>query len=565
MVVLSRLSPLFLASLVAASPVSTPNAALGDKMRFPPSSSPRLFCLLPFVPRALCPRQSTSTATVTTPIGTAHGTVTSGGASRFAVKYANVARWQESSVASTWQLPNGASDPAALPLACAQTDLDDSQFSEDCLSILLYVPPAITVASNVPTLLWIHGGSFVHGSATDAGLDGSALAKATNSIVAVIQYRLGALGFNAPNGPTNLALKDIINGLKFLRLTVPSFGGSASKITVAGQSSGANMIRALLAVPSASSLFQSAILQSDPMDYGFLSASVQGELQDYFNSQLNCAASDSACLLALSVDDVLNASDALNSNGINIDASATIEEPMRPVHDGTLITSTLDSTTPFPSVSKPVLVTTVQNEAGPAIYTAFQDPIAASFFDEVVQGSFEEPRASNLLASTNYAVPVLADGQAADARVQLEAMGTDQVWRCASWSFARSWATHGANAFVGLYTVGSTYPDNTGVPFCTQSGSVCHEDDIEIVFGTASNPTSAQSALITEMQARYSAFLRTGNPNPAGSGYTHWNAATSSNANSIHLGSSGMASVGACDPSFWGSSSVPFDYQVFDI
>lgn len=46
---------------------------------------------------------------------------------------------------------------------------------------------------------------------------------------------------------------------------LPSFGGDPSKITVAGQSSGANLIRALLAVPSAQSLFQSAILQSDPM------------------------------------------------------------------------------------------------------------------------------------------------------------------------------------------------------------------------------------------------------------------------------------------------------------
>lgn len=49
---------------------------------------------------------------------------------------------------------------------------------------------------------------------------------------------------------------------------LPSFGGNPSKITVAGQSSGANLIRGLLAVPSAQSLFQSAILQSDPMVSG---------------------------------------------------------------------------------------------------------------------------------------------------------------------------------------------------------------------------------------------------------------------------------------------------------
>lgn len=68
-----------------------------------------------------------------------------------------------------------------------------------------------------------------------------------------------------PNGQTNLAVKDVITALNFVRRIVPSFGGCTSKVTLAGQSSGATMIRALLAAPSVSSLFRSAILQSDPM------------------------------------------------------------------------------------------------------------------------------------------------------------------------------------------------------------------------------------------------------------------------------------------------------------
>lgn len=39
----------------------------------------------------------------------------------------------------------------------------------------------------------VHGGSFIVGSATGPGLDGSKLAIATGSIVAVVQYRLGAV------------------------------------------------------------------------------------------------------------------------------------------------------------------------------------------------------------------------------------------------------------------------------------------------------------------------------------------------------------------------------------
>jgi carboxylesterase type B len=131
----------------------------------------------------------------------------------------------------------------------------------------------------------IHGGSFISGSATAPGLDGTDLAKATSSIVVVLQYRLGAvsqfraslcvalqclcqLAFNSPDGRTNFAVRDIVASLQFLHTVVASFGGDASQITLAGQSSGANLIRAILAAPSVSPLFKSAILHSDPMVSG---------------------------------------------------------------------------------------------------------------------------------------------------------------------------------------------------------------------------------------------------------------------------------------------------------
>ena len=216
-------------------------------------------------------------------------------------------------------------------------------------------------------------------------------------------------------------------------------------------------------------------------DYGFLSTSTQSKLQDYFNEQVNCSGLDMSLAYSLPLSAVLSASDMLFDNAVNIDTAATQDEPMRPVHDGVLITSTLDSTTPFPKVSKPIILSTVLNEAGPAIYSAFTDPMSTSFYKEVVDASFEESEAGNLLASPYYQVPVPSDGNAADARVQLEMMGSDQVWRCATWTFARSWTQYGGTAYVAQYTVGATYPDNQDIPYCTEQGVVCHEDDIEIV------------------------------------------------------------------------------------
>ncbi|TFY71877.1 hypothetical protein EVG20_g1138 [Dentipellis fragilis] len=560
----SLLYSLVLASAAVATPVPGENFRGGKGLAFPPVDPRGLLCHLPIIKKILCPRQTPSGPSVKTPLGTALGSQASNGASKFSVKYGSAQRWQDPSVATAWELPNGSSDVTALPLACPQQNVDPSAYSEDCLSMILYVPSSVTANSNAPTLMWIHGGSFIMGSATDPGLDGSNLAKATGSIVAVIQYRLGGLGWNSPDGRTNFALKDVMTAMQFLQKVLPSFGGSASKITIAGQSSGANMIRALLAIPSASSLFQSAILQSDPMDYGFLSPSAQKNLQNYFNSQINCSASDSTCINNLSLEAILDATNQTFLNGFTVDAAATQSEPMRPVHDGSLITSTLDSTTPFPKVSKPVLISTVLNEAGLTIYGNFGSPMDSSFYDQVVGGTFGDPRTEIILSTKQYTIPQLADGKAADARVQLEALGTDSVWKCATWTFARNWAGNGGNAFVGLYVVGATYPGNEQVPFCTQAGSVCHQDDIEIVFGTVDSPNSAQSSLISEMQARYSAFLHTGNPNPSGSKLAQWGAATSSNIPALLLGGSGQADIGTCDPSYWGEE-VQYDYQVLDI
>lgn len=196
---------------------------------------------------------------------------------------------------------------------------------------------------------------------------------------------------------------------------------------------------------------------------------------------MNCSAVDMSLAYALPLSAVLSASDMLFDNAVNIDPAATQDEPMRPVHDGALIMSTLDSTTPFPKVSKPIILSTVLNEAGPTIYGAFTNPMSTPFYEELVDALFEEPEAGNLLASPYYQVPVPSVGNAADARVQLEMMGSDWIWRCATWTFARSWTQNGGRAYVAQYTVGATYPGNQDIPYCTEQGVVCHEDDIEIV------------------------------------------------------------------------------------
>jgi len=49
----------------------------------------------------------------------------------------------------------------------------------------------------LPVLLWIHGGAFSFGSATEPKYDGQYLANNTNTIVVAINYRLGRLSLRA--------------------------------------------------------------------------------------------------------------------------------------------------------------------------------------------------------------------------------------------------------------------------------------------------------------------------------------------------------------------------------
>ena len=225
---------------------------------------------------------------------------------------------------------------------------------------------------------------------------------------------------------------------------------------------------------------QKFLVAEIPQDIGFQSPAGQSKFQQYFNEQINCTAADTSCLDSLPLSTVLSASDALFNKATSIDPSATGEEPMRPVHDGVLITSTLDSSSPFPQVSKPIILSTVENDSGSTIYGSFPSPINASTYEAFLQLSIGGARASNILTYPGYQVPNVTDGQPTDARVQLEQVATDEVFRCPTWTFARSWTQNGGSAFVAHYTLGATYPTNK-VPYCSGAGVVCHEDDIEIV------------------------------------------------------------------------------------
>ena|GEM_PF-1175784 len=136
------------------------------------------------------------------------------------------------------------------------------QGDEDCLYLNIWTPDT---KGHYPIVFFAHGGAFVMGSAND--YDGTSLAS-SGLVVVTVGYRIGAFGYLyleelAPGvTDSNLALRDLTMALEWVADNAHSFGGDPDNIILAGRSSGAMTVGALLAAPRASGLFSGAWLMS---------------------------------------------------------------------------------------------------------------------------------------------------------------------------------------------------------------------------------------------------------------------------------------------------------------
>ena len=137
---------------------------------------------------------------------------------------------------------------------------------EDCLNLNVWTPFDALGTPSLPTLVFIHGGTFMNGSGAVSVYDGSAFAR--DGVVCVtINYRLGADGFlfteeDRGTANANIGVKDQIAALQWVRDNIARFGGDPARVTVAGESAGAMSVTTLLAMPAARGLFAQAITQS---------------------------------------------------------------------------------------------------------------------------------------------------------------------------------------------------------------------------------------------------------------------------------------------------------------
>lgn len=189
--------------------------------------------------------------------------------------------------------------------------------SEDCLYLNIWSPAGHNTARSrlklltpmklLPVMVWLHGGAFQQGGAHRPEYDGRRLAE-REVIVVTINYRLGALGFLVSSSDGlygNYGLMDQRAAIYWVHENIEAFGGDPNSVTLFGESAGAVMAGLHLMMEGAGTLFQRAILQSNPLGYTFRPVVVADFIGEALKQKIECR--DLACLRSEKVEEIMTA------------------------------------------------------------------------------------------------------------------------------------------------------------------------------------------------------------------------------------------------------------------
>ena len=194
-------------------------------------------------------------------------------------------RWKPPQETASWTQVRNSTD---FSPACPQPKQQDTgKFSEDFLYLNVWTT-AKKPDERLPVMVWIHGGAFNFGSASQPEYNGKNLAK-KGVVVVTINYRLGPLGFlvhpllskeSAQGTSGNYGLLDQIAALKWVQKNIAAFGGNPDQVTIFGQSAGSRSVSLLMISPMAKGLFHRAIAESGGPIIGseYLSVTFNGNM-----------------------------------------------------------------------------------------------------------------------------------------------------------------------------------------------------------------------------------------------------------------------------------------------
>ena len=478
-------------------------------------------------------REEVTSSDPATRLDTAQGQVigyvaTSGAHVWRAIPYAappvNDLRWRAPRPANAWA---GEREAITSPEFCphlanglsadlAGADEGDLIGSEDCLYVDVYAPPN---ASNLPVMMWIHGGSNTWGWADQ--YDGSQLAMDQNVVIVVVQYRMGPLGFFShpalredaqmdADGAANFATLDQIAALEWIGDNIGAYGGDADLVTIFGESAGGTNVAALLASPMASGLFHRAIIQSGSAN-AISADEAEGIVGDELNGSIETATRftegdvSASSLRATPLSAIYSAyrvqDGAYSDEGGSIDLPTVIADGVTIPAGG--IMQAFSSPETFNAV--PVITGTNRDEV--KLYNGLNDDLVARHL-----GLFFRIRDEDLYAAVSeYQSRIWAINAVDEIAATMTAGGHNDVW-----AYRFDWDEGGSNVFLDSASIfGAMH--SMEIPFVFNKFEFFGSRLDPIVFDAGNE--EGRVALALEMGGHWSRFARQGTP---GSGWASW-------------------------------------------
>ena len=215
----------------------------------------------------------------------------------------------------------------------------DAHGDEDCLSLNIFTPACDE--RRRPVVIWIHGGAYLTGCASEPSRQGGQMCVDADIVVVSIQYRLGPFGqvdFASLCPDTglfdhNCGTWDQVAAINWVIENIALFGGDPSCITLMGESAGGSSVLTLITTPYLRGKIKRAVLGS-PAPFLIHSPENGRKAARQVLERLNIPEEDIHLIRQLPTETLIDAVKTTEDSYVNIQPYLI---PTGPVVDGDLI------------------------------------------------------------------------------------------------------------------------------------------------------------------------------------------------------------------------------------
>jgi para-nitrobenzyl esterase len=465
-----------------------------------------------------------ASSTVATVDGSVQGTTAGSTTEYLGIPYAappvGSLRWRVPQPAAHWP---GIRKATHFSPHCPQTvsEFGVASTSENCLYLNVYTSTTDQGKSNLPVMVWFHGGVFVWGESNDWN---PAQLVHNGVIVVTVNYRLGALGFLAHpalagrgGSAGNYGLMDQQAALRWVQENITKFGGNAHKVTIFGESAGGLSVLSQLASSGAHELFSGAIVESGT--YSLKQESLGAAETDgkAFAARAGCADQSAVCLRSLPVATILKYQDS----------------GYQPDIDGLVLTRSIKSAFKVGKFNHvPVIDGTNLDERRlfVGIDQLIGDPVSALNYEARIASTLKLSAASAATVVSQYPL----DSYPSPA-IALSALWTDESFSCPALSIDESLAK-----YVPTYSY--EFADENAPeryePAVSFSYGASHDSEVQYLFDQSNTPfpgvlSASEQQLAVSMRQDWSSFATHGSPSSRSGAI--WRRFTTSDQNTLVL------------------------------